>query len=132
MPYLTAVETDELPLPSNPDYWVRMKRRATFGDSQEAIAGMVHMAPGFTPDTLTPEIEIGQYTRTLAVRLLTDWNLTDEHDAKLPITRESLDMLLAEDGDFIVEEAQKRLGRREAEKAVPFVTPSGRRSKGTK
>ncbi len=141
MGYLSAAETDELKLPSNPDgaFWVRMKKRAQYGDNRAAQSAMLQISPGGpqsngnggAPQMVT-DVEIGAYLGTLAVRLIVEWNLTDEAENPLPITLENLDRLDPEDGDFLATEAQKRVGGRTPEKQVPFGTPSTQPSTGTK
>lgn len=139
MGYLTAPETDELRLPSNDTYWVRMKKRAQYGDNRAAQSAMLQFSTGgpqsngngASPQMVT-DVEVGAYMGTLAVRLITAWNLTDEAENPLPITLDNLDRLDPEDGEFLATEAQKRVGGRAPEKQAPFQKPSGQRLTDTK
>ncbi len=138
MGYLSAAETDELKLPSNPEFWVRMKRRASYGDNRAAQSAMLQVsaAPqqpqqpngqqlnGNAPQMVT-DVEIGEYLGTLTVRLIVEWNITDVEGKLLPITLPNLDRLDPEDGDFLSAEAQKRVGGRAPEQQAPFGKPSG-------
>ena len=134
MGYLRPAETDLLHLPSNPEFWVRMKKRAEYGDTRAAQNAMMQVSQGSngTSGLVTTDFEVGAFIGTLTVRLITEWNLTDEHDQPLPRTIASLDLLDDEDGEFLSDEAQKRKGARAAEKQAPFEKPSGQPSTGTR
>lgn len=121
MGYLQPVETDTLPLPSDPEFTVTMKRVATYGDQLEAQTAMLQVdgARG----TIS-KMEWAAYIRALTARLIVSWNLTDENGAPLPITTGSIDRLHQEDGEFLSLEAQKRLKIRKPEEDRPFVMPS--------
>jgi len=138
MGYLKTPGSDQLTLPSDPAYWVRMKQRASWGDSSAAQSAMVKLAPtqggtngnGAAPMEVLNEVELKAYLHTLVVRLVVDWNLTDDQDRPLPISLETVGQLNPEDGDFLALEAQKRLGGRPAAQQVPFENPSGQHSTG--
>ena len=70
------------------------------------------------------ESESQAYFSTLLERMIVEWNLDDEQGRILPITRETLDELEAEDGDFLVKEAQARLKGRPPAEEGPFEKPS--------
>lgn len=133
MPYLksTAVETDRLTLPSNGEYYVLMKKRAEYGDSLAAQSAMVKIETNGNGQAKVSEPDSAASVRTLVSRLIVDWNLDDENGQKLPITPEMVDKLDPQDGNFLAEEANKRVGERPDEKAIPFVNTSGRLSTGT-
>lgn len=136
MGYYKPAATDLLKLPTNPDYWVQMKRRATWGDDQAANAAMVNMSIEITGNGSAPapisEMELAAHGRTLVRRLVVEWNLTDENDKPVAITDEALDLLEAEDGQFLLAEAQKRLKVRPKEQESPFETRSSQGSGGTR
>ncbi len=143
MGYLKAIETDELRLPSHPDFWVRMRKEVHHGATRAAQSALMqfnqvpqkpNQAPqngqpnGQAPEVVT-EMEVGAWIGALTVALITEWNLTDEQDRPLPITLKNLDKLKDEDGDFLTQEAQKRKGamRPNADQG-PFPTPSDKPS----
>jgi len=139
MGYLKPSETDQLFLPSNPPeepekFWVRMKKKAEYGDSRAAQNAMMRVNQGSNGRSgqMVTEFEVGAFIGTLTVQLLTEWNLTDENDRVLPITVDNLDRLADEDGEFLSDEAQKRKAGRAAEQQAPFERPSGRPSTATR
>lgn len=138
MGYLSSPETDRLPLPSNNEYFVLMKRKATFGDGEAAKGSMIKIsqaAPnGHTPTAadMVTEAEISAYNTVLISRLVVEWNITDQAERVVPITPAMVELLEPEDGDFLAAEAMKRLGRRPESEQAPFGKRSGRRSTGTK
>src|SRR5262245_55267459 len=118
MPYLKASEVDRLTLPSDPDYWVEMKRTASYGDklaAQEAMLRVSHVDLDAVPGEkvhlvqggseagrgVLTETETGAYFRTLLVRLITAWNLTDGGDRPLPVDEASVELLDSADGEFL-------------------------------
>jgi hypothetical protein len=133
MGYLKTPETDQLTLPSDSAYWVRIKKRASWGDSSAAQSAMVKLAPAPSPVNgngsaameMLNEVELSAYLHTLVARLVVDWNLTDEQERPLPITLQTVSQLAPEDGDFLALEAQKRLGGRPAAQQAPFGNISG-------
>lgn len=135
MGYLTAPETDHLALPSNGEYWVKMKRKATFGDGEAAKGAMIKISQaqpnGHAGDVVT-EAEVSAYNTVLISRLVVEWNLTDQFEKVIPITPAMVELLDSEDGDFLAAEATKRLGRRPEAEQAPFGKRSGRSSTGTK
>ena len=120
--YLQPIETDILNLPSNQEFTVRMKRVASYGDQLAAQSAMLQVDQGVT-GTIT-KMEWAAYVKALTVRLIVEWNLSDENGGPLPISAASLDRLRSEDGDYLAAEAQKRLKIRKPEQELPFVTPS--------
>jgi hypothetical protein len=149
MGYLKAVETDELRLPSDQAYWVRMKGRAAYGDSSAAQAAMIHTSltgiaaansqngnkqldEAETSAQVLSESETDAYMQKLVARLVVEWNLTDAQDRPLPISAASVALLNPEDGEFLALEAEKRRGGRPAAQQGPFAKRSGRRSTATK
>jgi hypothetical protein len=135
MPYLKSAsnETVRLDLPSGDgEFWVEMKRRASYGDQLAAQAAVVKIETNAVGQTVTEQsLDTSAYVRTLVAKLIVDWNLDDESGQKLPITPESVDMLEPRDGDFLATEANKRVGGRADEKQGPFGNISGLPSTGT-
>lgn len=133
MGYLKTIPIDTLPLPSNPEFHVRMRARGFFGVSREAQAAMIQ-ADGIDPQTneAITRSEWGDYVKTLLLGnprkgvpgLLVDWNLTDENDMPLPLTLENLNQLDPIDGQFLTEEANKRNQLRGKVAEGNFATPS--------
>lgn len=133
MGYLKTIPIDTLTLPSNPEFHVRMRARGFFGVSREAQAAMIQ-ADGVDPQTnqAITRSEWGDYVKTLLMGnprkgvpgLLVDWNLTDESELPLPLTVENLDRLDPIDGQFLTEEANKRVKLRAKAEEANFATPS--------
>ncbi len=120
MPYIKPTESDEISLPSDPAYKIRLKKRSTFGDQlavQRAMSkiegGAVVGIDGGWVDGL----------HSLAVAMIVSWNLTDENDQPLPITPASLALLSPEDGAFLIAEVTKRSQTRAVEQERPFALP---------
>lgn len=123
MGYIKAVEADILVLPSDPQYVVRMKKWASYGDVEGARAAMLKLAAG--QDPASAELKWQAYIQTLVVSLIVDWNLTDEAEHPLPVTVETLALLDPIDGDLLAKEAQRRTGVRSQTEEIPFAKPSG-------
>jgi hypothetical protein len=145
MPYVKKSGVTRLKLPSDPKYWVEMRDRARYGDVSEAAAAAVQVSQVdlLTVDpsklaNVVPDVESGKGILTeyrgraaldaLVLRLITAWNLTDEHDEPLPINEDSLAILEPEDGAFLVSEARKRQGKTAD---GPFEKPSAPSSSDT-
>lgn len=128
--YLQPVETDSLALPSSPEFHVTMKRKATYGDQSAAQAVMIQVDQAGA--NLSPKMDWGAYMRALTVRMVVAWDLSDEAGHPLPISAASFDRLNLEDGEFLVAEAQKRLGMRSPERERDFAQPSSDSSADTK
>jgi hypothetical protein len=122
-----AQETDQLTLPSDSDYYVVMKRRAAYGDQLAAQAAVVQVDTDNLGGGLNTQasVDSGAYVRVLLTRLIVDWNLTDENEQPLPRTLENIERLDPEDGAFLADEANKRVGSRSKEQQVPFKNGSG-------
>jgi hypothetical protein len=120
--YLKPVETDVVTLPSSPEYTVRMKRKASYGDQLEAQTAMLQVDQSL--GGMVTKMEWAAYIRALTVRLIVDWNLSDENGGPLPISASSIDRLNQEDGEFLATEAQTRLRLREKAEEIPFAKPS--------
>ena len=133
MPYLKQSEADQLALPSDSAYWVKLKTKATYGDVLAAQSAMLQITQGSNGSSgqVVTEMEWAAYLRTLSMRLITEWNLDDGQGQILPISEANLELLQPEDGEFLAAEVQKRLGRRPQAEQIPFVKPSGRRSTAT-
>lgn len=151
MPYVKPQDTDLLKLPSDPDYWVRMRKHigwSTRIDSQDSMLRLTVSSSGedeeerpnraarrqskkngngaAAPATqqVVGRSEWAAYIKTLIIGCITEWNLTDENDVLLPIAEESLAYLEDEDGEFLSDEAQKRSEMRAKKKQGPFGPPS--------
>lgn len=123
MPYFRVVEYDQLTLPTNKDYWVKMKKRGEYGDRRAAQDKMITMqvtdgeVVAESPDgTVLTRSEVGTYNTTLIQRMIVEWNLDGPDGQVQPITPENIDKLDPEDGDFLAAEAAKRT---KAAKVVP-------------
>lgn len=137
MSYQKDPETDQLHLPSDGQWWVKMKRKATFGDEEAAKGSMIKISAAVpnghqpTKEDVISQTEVAAFSVMLISRLVVEWNLTDQKEAILPITPANVALLDAEDGNFLDDEAMKRIGRRPAAEQPPFKKPSGQRSTGT-
>lgn len=134
MGYLKKTETDKLPLPSNSEFFVVMKRRGRYGgilEGQSALLNVTQSEDG-APEGAVSKAEAGAFIKTVIRDLIVEWNLTDEQDQPLPITTESIEQLDSADGLFLAQEAEIRQGRRSKEKEGPFEKRSGRGSTATK
>jgi hypothetical protein len=119
--YVKTFETDTLTLPSDPQYTVTIKRKASFGDQRAAQSAMLKV-DGATGALSDPEW--GAYIGSLMTRLIVNWNITDESDQPLPITLENIDKLEPADGQFLFTEASKRAALRGDAQERPFEKPS--------
>jgi hypothetical protein len=145
MPVLRDHGTERLTLPSDREAWVEMKRRASYGDkaaAQDAIVKVTQVHASKLTDAkrevavidpqsgraMLTEFETSAYMMTLLERVIVAWNFTDDLGRTLPITRANLEMLDADDGDYLQAEASKRIGGRPADQQVPTKTPSSRSS----
>jgi hypothetical protein len=133
MGYLSANtnETDRLELPSDPQFYVLMKVRPSYGDKLAAQSATVTMQTGPNGASATAEVNTAAYVRTLITRLVVEWNLTDADEQPLPITVDMIERLHPEDGDFLATEATKRVGERDEVQAGPFRNGSGPPSTAT-
>jgi hypothetical protein len=118
-----------------------MKRRVSYGDktaAQEAMlkisnldASKLHgrrreqaMIDPQTGRAMITEFETMAYMLTLLQRLIVAWNYTDELGQPLPINRANLELLDADDGEFLQTEARARMGGRPVDQQGPTSTPS--------
>jgi len=146
MPYQKKVESDQLFLPSSSEFWVRMKRRASYGDRMAAQDAMLSVARDdelnnegtmtstgvviATGEGYVSKAELSTYTAELIVRLVLEWNITDENDQVLPITRTTIlaPWFDATDGDFLGNEATARAKLKKpsspAGEPDPFLSPA--------
>jgi hypothetical protein len=121
MPYLRPVQSDEIALPSDPTYKVRLKKRATYGDQLAAQSAMLKMENGASG--VISQMEWGAYIQALTLSMILEWNLTDENDLPLPISAASLEKLSAEDGQFLAAAVTERAKTRAVEQERPFALP---------
>lgn len=122
MGYVKSIETDTLTLPSSPDYWVKIKRAATYGDQLGAQSAMLKLESAGSD--VVSQMEWSAYIQALTISMTVEWNLTDEHDQPLPITAASLSKLSAEDGQFLASEVSSRAKTRSVEQERPFAGQS--------
>jgi hypothetical protein len=146
--YEVSVATDPLPLPSNPECIVHMKRKGDYGaelDVQDALVKINanqmdaiqaaqqkngHRKNGMSAEALKTlglsKIELAESKRVMTVSLIVSWNLEDENGQPRPITVETLNKLAPEDGHFLTEEAMKRMPTHQTEEERrPFEKPRG-------
>src|SRR5258708_1635239 len=108
MGYLKPVAHEQLQLPSDPMWWVKMKSHASYADTSSAQAAMMRVVPedkkvsvalqrgngkvppGVSSETVLTEVELDAYLHVLVARLVVEWNLTDEADRPLPINVQSV------------------------------------------
>lgn len=145
MPYLRPQETDLIKLPSNPEYWVRLRLRARWGVRTVAQGKMLKIStkqpePGQKPRGIITNGEDGQqvemvseaewdgYIRSLVFGFITEWNLTDEQDQPLALTEENMSALEDEDGQYLAALVQERARPRSKQKERNFEPPSLRQS----
>jgi hypothetical protein len=141
MPQLRDYGTDRLVLPSDPEAWVDMKRRASYGDkaaAQDSMMKISHvdasklngkrreqaMIDQQSGRAMVTDFETMAYMMTLLQRLIVAWNYTDELGHALPINRANLELLDGEDGEFLQTEARGRIGGRSTDQQGPTSTPS--------
>jgi hypothetical protein len=111
LPYQKPVDIVTLNLPSDPEYFVKIKGRIKWGGVSKAQTAMLKV------DINSPEltdVEMGAYNNALIAAAIVEWNVTDEADAVLPITPESVEELEPEDGQFLLTEVTKRTKLRSA------------------
>lgn len=125
MGYLKTIPIDELTLPSNPEFKVRMRARASYGISKAAQSAMIQMDGSLDHSgRAVTKAEWGAYINVLLLGLIVDWNLTDADENPLPLTTENIDRLDPADGQFLAEEANKRNQLRGVSGEGPFEKPS--------
>jgi hypothetical protein len=118
--YIQPVQTDQVDLPTA-GYWVRLKKKATYGDQLAAQSAMLKLEQGSAG--VISQMEWGAYIQALTVSMVVEWNVDDESGQILPISAASLNQLSAEDGQFLANEVASRAKTREAEQERPFVVP---------
>lgn len=138
-------DLEEIKLPSNPDYWVRVKRRGRFADEEFAskalaasmssvIGGMVRGQNGNVVNqsqvqaqlaTAASEADMNVYNHALMCRLIIEWNLTDEAGNVVPVNDFWIGELDPADGQFLLTEIRRRMGQRSPDEQRNFPKPSG-------
>lgn len=131
MAYIKTAQVDVLPFPSDPNFTVTMKRKASFGDTEKASAGMLQIDVAPDLKGFTPKVDPGAYIKSLVLSMVVSWTVTDEDDSLLPVTEASLYKLDPVDGQFLIDEATKRSKARPEAQEVPFVKPSSDSSPAT-
>jgi hypothetical protein len=132
--YLKKSSSERLTLPSNPEFWVEMKRVAQYGDTLAAQSAMLKLSTpeidengASKPVTMVTALEYKAYVKALTVALITAWNLTDADDQPLPIDEASLALLEPRDGEFLAAKATERSRLRPGAQQDPFSAGSGSR-----
>jgi len=115
------MELDELRLPSNPELWVKMRRKILWGDEQ-AVESAV-----FTAQRLSAGQGLHALKRQRVFQLIEGWSLFLTADGTigmkgtpLPMEPESIDRLEPADGDFLYQYAKHRFEEKQ-DVANPFV-----------
>ncbi len=150
MPYRKNDTPEHLVLPSNPDYWIDLRRRARRGDRLAAQEAMLNISTmdlsKMTPEErrkaevdpdddsdsgrgVLTEFQTKIYFNVWALRLIEDWNIdrslldpTDASEEVLPITVENLDLLDDEDSEFLQAKIRERIKKKKG--LAPFGQPS--------
>lgn len=79
-----------------PGYWVEVKKfltNADYSEAQKALVVRPHIKGGENGQTVEGGIESESYMQVVVLRGTVAWNLTDENDADLPITIESIERI---------------------------------------
>lgn len=140
MGYLKPQDTDLHKLPSNPEYWVRLRLRAPWGVHNVSHSAMLNVTAtsgenngnGEPNAKVITKAEWSAYIQALVRGFITEWNLTDENDKPLPITDASLELLDEDDGAFLSDIVQERSKLRPKGKNGTFVPPSRRQSSNSR
>lgn len=108
MPYVRKINVIRIPLPSNPAYWVDWRESMLYRDMKIAMQQAIEIEDG--------EMKADSTAMSDALLLghLDGWNLDDEEGNLLPLTAESLELLMEEDVQFLLSKAQD--GQKEEEK----------------
>jgi hypothetical protein len=115
------MEVDDLKLPSNPELWVKMRRKILWGDETAVESAVLRCPPGE---------EIAVFKRQRVYQLIEGWSLHRQADGTvgiegvpLPMHPDSLKSLEPVDGHFLYKYAEHRFDNRE-DVANPFVPGS--------
>src|SRR5215472_11222252 len=121
-------EIDDLPLPSQPECIVKMRRRGVTGDRYDAEDYILQHRVTH-PNGQADPLKLGStwtvaLWELLTLALITDWNLESEGGEKWPFTVESLRRLDPIDGTFLETEARKRMDGPDGPFGSTLVQPS--------
>ena len=135
------IKTDLLTLPSDSNYWVRMKQRMPTGDwlaatdywrsyplPPEGAKG----SPEAAARVLAEEQRELGLAKVVMARVIVEWNVTDADEKTLPLAPESFDEIIREDFAFLRNKAEAMMAGRPVEAEAPFGNGSGKRSTATK
>lgn len=130
MPYVIPDAGRDVPLPSNPDYHVKIRTRPVQGQQMVAmeVAYAIGEASGGAKGRAIAEGE-----RDLLVALALEWNLDDDN-GPVELTAENIERcLLPEDMTALVDACNQvfREARERAEVSGPLATRSPRQRKAT-
>ncbi len=108
-----------------PGWWVEIKRALTVADvteAQQALTTTPRMVtrPGEAGGEVAMAMDYASYREVLVTRALLAWNLTDEQDQVLPLTRESVRRLPVEVFELIYERVEPLARRRPPEEQAAF------------
>lgn len=124
MPYVKKITVVRLPLPSSPSYWVDWRETMRYGDMKIAMKQAVEIEDG------EMKTDTSAMSDALLLAHLDAWNLDDEAGTILPLTTESLELLVEEDVQFLLGKAQE--GQKEEEKRRKKEVTSSTRSSSTR
>lgn len=126
--YNFQTDLDEIHFPSNREFVAKFKKTPVYGDLRESLDAAFQKVPDKGSN---PALWWMTFSEQACLRLIVEWNLTDDADQLVPITVENLHRLKKGDGDFLIGEAGKRMEARPEEDEIPFVNGSGGRSAAT-
>ena len=109
--------TERITLPSNPDYWVEIRKRLTHADQMacnEAINEFLAEMAG-QEVSIRGKLHITADEPILLSRMIVAWNLDDESGKVLPINTETVKELSITDSDAIIRRIRELNPRRTAE-----------------
>ncbi len=112
MGYFVKDEAKQLVLPSNPNFWVKIRTRYTYGE-------MKKFAKVSTGEEVNFELAADLFLKAALV----EWNLTDENDQPVAITPESIALLEMADVAYIIEQAGGLLEAQTPEKKTNLEPP---------
>lgn len=120
MPYVKKTSVARLPLPSNHAYWVDWRETMLYRDMKAAMKQAVSLEDGEMKADTTAMSD------ALLLSHIDAWNLDDEEGNLLPLTSESLELLIQQDVEFLLSKAQE--GTQDEEKRRKNAVSSSARS----
>lgn len=124
MAYLKSAGVTRVTLPSNPEYWVELKSKLSYGDALAAQKALLNVEAVEQLDTdehdVVTKLESDTYFTTLLLRAIVRWNLDDEDGSTWEVTAENIARLENEDGQELIRHARELMRRRPKAKEIPF------------